>query len=152
MAFPEEVRVVVEQFDSSRNTTTLLRTRLAAGKSGAFVALVDCEGENDGIFVLKVDTAKRGTKETLNHRRALSLGAFHGKIPELVATFEVADANLLLLKIAGGSRITWRPLAEALKLFASGYVAMIDALWDPTRLAFGTQTNAATFVADSLVS
>jgi hypothetical protein len=148
--FPEEIRALVDEFDTARKTKTLLRARFRAGKSGAFVGLVDCQGHHDGVFVLKVDSKIRGEREQQNHLRALELGAFQSKIPAIVDSFEVGDSHALLLKIAGGSRIAWRPLVESLRLFASGYGAAVRALWSPGHFSFGTQEHGMTLVPDTL--
>ena len=148
--FPDEIRALVEQFDTTRGNTTLLRVRFRSGKSGAFVGLVDCRGHHDGVFVLKIDSKIKGEREEKKHRRALEVEAFQGKIPNVVDSFEAGDSHALLLKIAGGSRIAWRPLVESLNLFASGYGATGRALWSPRHFSFGTQERGTTLVADTL--
>jgi hypothetical protein len=148
--FPDEIRALVQEFDGARQTRTLLRTRFRSGKSGAFVGLVDCQGQHDGVFVLKVDSRARGEREQENHLRALKLGVFQNKIPAVVDSFEVGDLHALLLKIAGGSRIAWRPLVESPNLFASGYEAAARALWSPRHFSFGTQEQGAALLANLL--
>src|SRR5260370_34496350 len=148
--FPDEIRELVGQFDTARGTRTLLRARFRAGKSGAFVGLVDCQGQHDGVFVLKIDSKIKGEREQENHIRALKLGVFQNRIPNVVDSFETGDSHALLLKIAGGSRISWRPLVESLNLFASGYGAVARALWSPGHFSFGTQGHGTTLVGDTL--
>ncbi len=106
--FPDEIRTLVEQFDTARAATTLLRARFRSGKSGAFVGLVDCQGHHDGVFVLKVASRLEGEQEEKKHVRALEIGAFREKIPKIIDSFQAGDLHALLLKIAGGSRINWR--------------------------------------------
>ena len=43
-----------------RGTRIEIREPLRTGKSGAVVAIVDCSGTHDGIYVLKVDTLPTG--------------------------------------------------------------------------------------------
>ena len=129
--FPEDIRPLIQQFDAARQTTTVLRARFRSGKSGAFVGIVDSQGQNDGVFVLKVDSLAKGENEEAKHARALAIGAFRGKIPTIVTSFAAGNSHALLLKIAGGSLLTWRPLVESLNLFASGYESMVRALWSP---------------------
>src|ERR1035441_4073083 len=148
--FPDEIRALVGQFDTARGTRTLLRARFRAGKSGAFVGLVDCPGSCPTLLALKIDSKIKGEREQEHHLRALELGVFQNKIPNVVDSFETGDSHALLLKIAGGSRIAWRPLVESLNLFASGYGAVARALWSPGHFSFGTQEHGTTLVADIL--
>ncbi len=148
--FPDEVRALVEQFDEAHQTTTLLRARFRSGKSGAFVGLVDCQGTHDGVFVLKIASGLAGEHEKQRHLRALELQVFQKKIPELIDSFQAQESYLLLLQIAGRSRIDWRPLVESLHIFASGYKALVKALWSPAHFSLGEQEQGKTLVPDLL--
>ena len=149
-AFPDEIRSIGGQFDAALGVTTLPRVRFRSGRSGAFVGLVDCQGRYDGVFVLKIDTKLKGERELRNHLRAIEIGAFQGKIPSVVDSFDAGDQVALLLKLAGGSRITWRPLVESLNLFASGDIAAARALWSPQRFSLASQKSGAVLIADTL--
>src|SRR5713226_8914354 len=148
--FPDEIRTLVEQFDTARAATTLLRARFRSGKSGAFVGLVDCQGHHDGVFVLKVASRLEGEQEEQKHVRALEVGAFREKIPKIIDSFQAGNSHALLLKIAGGSRIDWRPLVESSHLFGSGYAAAARALWSPDLHSFGNQEHGITLLPDVL--
>src|SRR5881394_3628632 len=93
--FPDDVKALVDQFDKARGNTTILRAQFRAGKSGAFVGLVDCQGRTDGVYVLKIDSITRGNREQNRHLRALEIEAFKGKLPEIVDSFETASSHAL---------------------------------------------------------
>ncbi|MEG6550033.1 hypothetical protein V6C53_07340 [Desulfocurvibacter africanus] len=133
---PKELAGIVNSFQKERKITLSLREFFLGGKSGAYVGLVDCKGERDGLYVLKVDNLPTGHdgEETL-HRQAQKDGAFGGNIPELVEAYEFEGQYLLLMQLAGGSRIQWRPLVASLKLFKSAYNQLGSILWSRSQVS-----------------
>src|ERR1700731_2397821 len=122
LEYPERFRDAVEKLHATSGITTSVREELKGGKSGAYVALVDAEGKHDGIFVLKAGLVPKGYEdEESRHRAALRRGAFGGKIPQITASAKIGEYYVLLLELAGHTRIYWRPLVESIGLFASGY-------------------------------
>lgn len=150
LEFPEAIRSIVSEFDAQRETTTLLRTHFRTGKSGAFVGLVDCQGGHDGVFVLKVSNRQEGEQEAIQHQRALTIGAFHNKLPTIIDTYSTDTLFLILLKIAGGSLLTWRPLVDSLHLLASGYSTLANTLWSPDLMTLANQSQSAELVSQLL--
>lgn len=110
----------------------VIREQLTMGKSGAFVAIVDCSGDLDGIHILKVDALPDGWEsEESRHRRALRVGAFSKKLPEIALSVNSETHYCMLIKLAGQSRIEWRPLVADHGLFRSAYIEFSKAAWTP---------------------
>lgn len=108
----------------------MLREQLLSGKSGAFVGIVDVDGHTGGVFILKVGAIPQGwDDEVTRYESALAERAFSRRIPELVATVRDSSRYALLMKVAGGSRILWKPLLEATGLFGDAYRHLGDLLW-----------------------
>ncbi len=144
---PEPVDFFLERIRDQHGTTVEVRETLTAGKSGAFVALVDCSGKHDGIFVLKVDALQANREdEEARHRRALAEHAFSDKLPAIILSDHTEKYYCLLIKIAGESRIAWRPLVNSLRLFRSAYTQFCKISWTPNLFKFGPQQSAATIV------
>ncbi len=141
---PETVKIFLDHIRETKGTIVEIREILPTGKSSAFVALVDCVGVHDGVYVLKIDAvpADRPSEEA-RHRQALAEHAFSGKLPEIVLSERTDSYYCLLIRIAGKSRISWRPLIGALQLFRSAYTAFAKIAWDANLLTFGAQSSAA---------
>lgn len=113
---------------------------LTMGKSGAFVAIVECTGALDGIHILKVDVLPtEWDGEGKRHRKAIADGAFSGKLPQLALSLEADSHYCMLIKLAGQSRIMWRPLVTDHKLFRSAYTEFSKVSWTPASFTFGDQ-------------
>jgi hypothetical protein len=148
---PETVKTFLEQICKVHGTTVEIREVLPMGKSSAFVALVDCSGAHDGVYVLKVDALPIGREdEETRHKQALRDGAFSGKLPAIVLSERTGNHYCLLMKIVGESRIAWRPLVAALGLFRSAYSKFATIAWTPPLFTFGTQAPAAQIVSDAV--
>ncbi len=131
LAFPEEVQPLLEEVHRETGIELHLRERLA-GRSGAWVFLVDAQGKRDGLFILKIDTIPTAYEdEAARHEAAERDGAFRGRIPQLVQCVKVDDQYALLLELAGGSRIEWRPVVESIQLLKAVYARLGDTLWTP---------------------
>ncbi|HLP68894.1 MAG TPA: hypothetical protein VK181_15370 [Rhizobium sp.] len=121
-------------------TEVIIRERLTMGKSGAFVAIVDCTGKLDGVHVMKVDDIPKDWEgEQARHRKAISDGAFSGKIPQIALSLEASHHYCMLIKLAGQSRIAWRPLVDDHTLFRSAYKRFSEISWTPELLHLGQQ-------------
>jgi hypothetical protein len=148
---PETAKAFLDHIQKTHGTAVNIREILPTGKSGAFVALVDCLGAHDGIYVLKIDGLPIGWEdEEARHKRALEDGAFSGKLPTIVLSERTDSQYCLLIKIAGQSRIAWRPLVAALGLFRSAYSAFATIAWTPPLFTFGTQSPAARIISEVL--
>src|SRR5208337_4334041 len=148
---PETVKALLERIHDVHGTAVNVREILSAGKSGAFVALVDSLGTHDGIYVLKVDTLPIGWEdEEARHKQALRDGAFSSRVPAIVLSERTDKHYCLLIKIAGQSRIAWRPLVAALKLFRSAYSKLATIAWTPPLFTFGDQLPAATIISNMI--
>ncbi|SHI93329.1 hypothetical protein SAMN02745216_00736 [Desulfatibacillum alkenivorans DSM 16219] len=147
-AFPDEIKDIVDLFEKDHGIQSLcVREHLTSGKSGAYVGIVDCEGDIDGLFVLKVgDISEQYDDEIALHEKAVSVGAFNKKIPEIVGSIRNENQYLLLLKIAGSSRIQWRPLVQSQKLFASAYQRLSTTLWNESFFELGEQSSLAALI------
>jgi hypothetical protein len=129
---------------AARGTSLTLREELRDGKSGAFVALVDCEGTLDGLFVLKIDKQPGDyADEKSRHQSAQSRGVFSGRIPALVEVVHLSEHYCMLFRLAGDSRLVWRPLLESPRLFGSAYEQLSAALWTPDLFHFSELKSAA---------
>jgi len=147
---PPVVATFIAKIKQMHSTTVEVREILPTGKSAAFVALVDCSGPHDGIYVLKVDAIPTGREsEEARHRQALKDGAFSGKLPAIVLSEQIDDHYCLLIKIAGESRITWRPLVNSLGLFQSAYARFAEIAWTPSLFAFGEQQTVDAIVREA---
>jgi hypothetical protein len=148
---PEIARTFLEQIHKIRGTLIEFRETLPSGKSGAVVALVDCSGLHDGVYVLKIDAlpVDRDDEETL-HKLALRDGAFSGKLPAIVLSERTSAHYCLLIKIAGESRIAWRPLVSSLRLFRSAYSKFGTIAWTTDLFTLGPQLPPTTIVADAV--
>lgn len=101
------------------------------GKSGAYVAFVDCDGNSNGTFVIKVGYLSSSyANEDELHEEVMQSRVFREKVPRIVAKVRHDGVYVLLLEIGGSSRIKWKPLRNTLGLFGSGYVRLIELLWD----------------------
>ena len=87
-------------------------------------------------------------REEARHKQALADGAFSGKLPAIILSERTDGHYCLLIKIAGQSRIAWRPLIAALGLFRSAYSTFATIAWTPTLFTFGTQSPAAPILSD----
>ncbi|SOB60517.1 conserved protein of unknown function [Pseudodesulfovibrio profundus] len=133
---PSELTGIINAFQKERNIALNIREFFWEGKSGAYVGLVDCDGDRNGLYVLKVDNIPHGYEgEEALHRQAQDEGAFGGNIPELVETYEFEDQYLLLMQLAGRSRIQWRPLVTSMTLFKSAYIKLGDILWSDSSVS-----------------
>ncbi len=135
---------LVENFLSiireQHKTGVTIREPLTMGKSGAFVAIVECTGALDGIHILKVDVLPtEWDGEGKRHRKAIADGAFSGKLPQLALSLEADSHYCMLIKLAGQSRIMWRPLVTDHKLFRSAYTEFSKVSWTPASFTFGDQ-------------
>ena len=145
------ITAFLSQIRKTHGTEVELREALATGKSGAFVALVDCLGVHDGVYVLKVDAIPVGREdEETRHKQALSDRAFSGKLPSIVLSEKSNTHYCLLIKIAGESRIVWRPLVNSLRLFRSAYSSFGTIAWTPKLFTFGPQQPAASVVSEAV--
>jgi hypothetical protein len=129
VGFPVGNTSLVARFASNSGLTIRHRDTLVSGKSGAHVYVVDCEGKADGIFILKIAaTPVRYQGELSRHSDAERARAFAGKLPEIIASSDIDGQTVLLMRIAGGSRILWRPLAQAASLFSAAYAVVGQTL------------------------
>lgn len=151
LEFPGYLTPLVDTLRESRNVKITLREILTHGKSGAFVGLVDCEGRYDGVFVLKAATLpEKRRDEIARHEEAVGLQAFSGAIPPVVDSLKTDSHYLLLIELAGSTRISWRPLIETLKIFGSGYELLARKLWTPSLFRFDNQNPVADILSASL--
>jgi hypothetical protein len=146
---PEPTRKFVEQIQKKHGTQIEVRETLPTGKSGAFVALVDCSGRHDGVYVLKTDVlpVDRDDEETL-HKQALTDGAFSSKLPAIVLSERTDTHYCLIIKLAGDSHIAWRPLVSSLRLFRSAYSKFGTIAWTKDLFTFGPQLPPTAIVSD----
>ncbi len=144
LEYPEELRSIIREFHKVHHFETHVREELKGGASGAHVFLVDAQGRYDGIFILKSDLVPEGyDDEETRYRIAQKQGAFSGKIPKLVASLRMTPYSLLLLSLAGGTRIEWRPLIESLGLFGPAYSRLAGTLWTPALTSLSPKPVAA---------
>lgn len=61
---PSPVHDFILQIEKKHGTRVELREVFPTGKSTAFVALVDCSGSHDGVYVLKVDAIPAGRTDS----------------------------------------------------------------------------------------
>ncbi|MEW6041634.1 MAG: hypothetical protein AB1633_08945, partial [Elusimicrobiota bacterium] len=137
---------VVKKLQDEFSIDIVVREILTGGKSGAFVAIVDCRGNVDGIFVLKVAFNTEYNTEDILITEASSLGAFSNKIANIVASTHTENAYCLLVQIAGGSRLTWRPLVIEPYLIKSAYKELCRALWTPDLLELKEQLESLSLI------
>ena len=125
-------------------TKVEIREVFTSGKSGAVVAMVDCSGEHDGVFVLKIGPVPQGWEaEESRHRRALSEGAFGGCVPELVLSESDGQRYALLLRLAGKSRLRdYRGPQQASMDLGQGIIARITPLAKLTKDDEGSRISA----------
>ena len=148
---PIHILDAVNSFQLKISATIELRHEFLSGKSGAFVGLVDCTGELDGVYILKVDDFhSRYADEEILHNKAIEEGAFGGKIPKIVATERFENQYLLLIEVAGGSLINYHPLVESPELFKSAYAKLGSVLWTPSLIKHGQQTSFQALMHDVL--
>src|ERR1700733_10817243 len=151
----EEITASVQEFveliKQRHGTIIEVREILTSGKSGAIVALVDCSGKHDGIYILKIGSLPKGweDEETL-HRRAIAEHAFSDRLPAIVLSERTTESYCLILKIAGESRITWRPLVGSLGLFRSAYAQFGQIAWTPALFSFDVQLDCTEVARRSL--
>lgn len=148
---PQHVAALLELFRLNRGLTVTICEALPSGKSGAFVARVDCSGDADGSFVLKVAARHdEWESEVQLHARALSLGAFSNQLPSIVATEESKSHFAVIFKLAGHSRLTTRPLVGALGLFEAGYREFGKIAWTPSLFSNWTVAFAPSALQEAL--
>jgi hypothetical protein len=148
---PETAGAFIQQIFKNHDTVVEVREILPTGKSGAFVAMVDCSGAHDGVYILKVDALPVGKDdEETRHKQALKEGAFSGKLPAIVLSERTSTHYCLLIKIAGESRIAWRPLVNSLRLFRSAYSKFGTISWTPNLFEFGPQLPPTRIVSDAV--
>ncbi|MDO8605459.1 MAG: hypothetical protein Q7R40_02880 [Phaeospirillum sp.] len=125
-----------------------IRDPLTMGKSGAFVAIVDCSGNLDGIHVLKVDVLPiNWVGEEARHEKAIAEGAFSGKIPQIALSVKSEHHYCMLIKLAGRSLIKWHPLIADHGLFRSAYAEFSKIAWTPNLFTLGPQQSAREVIA-----
>ncbi|MBZ0164823.1 MAG: hypothetical protein K8H74_19190 [Notoacmeibacter sp.] len=145
---PDFVARFLADIKEHRSTEVVIREQLTMGKSGAFVAIVDCTGELDGLHVMKVDGLPTDWDgERVRHEKAISEGAFSGKIPQIAASLEADKRYCMLIKLAGQSRISWRPLVADPGLFRSAYTKFSKIAWTPNLFTLGTQQKTSDVIA-----
>lgn len=116
------------------------------GKSGAYVAFVDCDGNSNGTFVIKVGYLSSSyANEDELHEEVMQSRVFREKVPRIVAKVRHDGVYVLLLEIGGSSRIKWKPLRNTLGLFGSGYVRLIELLWDGVAIRAAEDTPKSIF-------
>lgn len=149
-AIPNFVQEFVALIKEKHETTVEIREILTSGKSGAFVGLVDCVGKHDGVFILKIDNVPTGWEdEETRHRDAVSAGAFSGRVPSILLSERKDTQYCLVVKLAGESRLTWRPLVDSLKLFRSAYIRFAEIAWTPKLFSFAEQMSSAGVVRNT---
>lgn len=137
---PDFVNPFLRAIQSEHRTEITIRELLTMGKSGAFVAMVDCTGDLDGIHIMKVDVLPTDWDgEKVRHEKAISEGAFSGKIPQIALSLDVDGRYCMLIKLAGQSLIQWRPLVSEPGLFCSAYTEFSKAAWTPKLFTLGAQ-------------
>ncbi len=134
MRFLEDwVEIAIEDFSKETESELTIRKKITTGKSGAFVALVDCKGKQkyDGLFYLKVvhKPSPKYATETELHERAIKMRAFSGKVPEIIYNKLTEKYSILLLQIAGGSWVNLRPFMQTINLYYNGYVELSNLLY-----------------------
>ena len=145
---PTYVEKFLTNIKEKHSTKVTIREQLKTGKSGAFVAIVDCVGDLDGIHVFKVDSLPTEWEgEKFLHEKAISENAFSGKIPEIAMDFEVDGHYCLLIKLVGQSRILWQPLVADSRLFCSAYKKFSEIAWTPSLITLGEQQKAGDVIS-----
>ena len=151
LQYPDLITDAVSAFHRETNTSTTLRQQFKSGKSGAFVALVDCEGAHDGVFILKVGRLPHDRDdEVVCHEAALRIGAFSGRMPAIVNSVKRDGRYVMLLRIAGRSRINWRPLVESPQLLQRAYSELARAVWTPSLFELGPIQTPQAVLSDFL--
>ena len=151
IGLPQVVEEFIEQIKLDHGAHIEIRELLPTGKSEAFVALVDCSGPHDGVYVLKIDALPTNWEnEETRHKLALEDGAFSGKLPTIVLTQKTTTHYALLIKLAGDSRIALRPLVSSLGLFRSAYAEFSRIAWTPELFEFGPQSQPSKILSDAL--
>jgi hypothetical protein len=140
LEYPAELRPVISELHKTHEVETHPREELKGGVSGAHVYLVDAQGRYDRIFILKTDLIPDGYEdEEARYRTAQKQGAFGGKILKVIASARIAPYYSLLLSLAGGTRIEWRPLIESLGLFGGAYARLAGILWTPELISLSRE-------------
>lgn len=148
---PTHVVQFLVDIQSHHSTEVVIREPLTMGKSGAFVALVDCTGGLDGIHVMKVDILPTDWEgEEVRHKKAISEGAFSGKIPQIALNLASDKHYCMLIKLAGQSRISWRPLVADPGLFRSAYEEFSKIAWTPDLFTLGAPQKTNEVIAGIL--
>jgi hypothetical protein len=151
MNIPDTAKSFIAEISQKHGTEVELREILTGGKSGAFVALVDCLGAHDGVYILKVAEFPVGkADEEARHKQALQEGAFSGNLPAIILSERSSTHYCLLIKIAGQSRIAWRPLVAALRLFRSTYIRFGTLAWTPRLFKFGPLQSPSSVVSEAI--
>jgi tetratricopeptide (TPR) repeat protein len=148
---PAVVTSFLDTIERDHGITIEVREQLTMGKSGAFVAIVDCSGELDGIHVLKVDAiVDNRVGEEARHKEAINNGAFSGKIPKIILSLKAESNYCMLINLAGRSRIAWRPLIADHGLFRSAYAEFSKIAWTPKLFELGKQQSAREMIVTIL--
>ncbi|KYG06363.1 hypothetical protein BE21_35350 [Sorangium cellulosum] len=147
--WPTEVTELISKFSQETGAAITIREPLLQGKSGAFVAIVDCKGQHrDGVYILKVTpVSTEYADEYARHAQAVDIGAFSKSVPPLVGHTQNGLYHLLLMGLAGGSRLEWRPLVDSLRLFGSAYANLVDVLWSSTQFNWTNGVRPSTEIA-----
>lgn len=145
------VAALIELARLQHDTEIEIREVLTSGKSGAFVAKVDCSGKIDGVFILKIGTIAQGwPDEEQSHRDALRIGAFSGKVPKINFCVRSKTHYALVLGLAGDSIIQCKPLATGLNFFNSVYTALVDLIWNDSLISLGDTQSGPELLSRSL--
>ena len=149
-SYPKEFEDIVKSFHDEKHVSTQPFWPIP-GKSGAYVALVDASGAHEGTYVLKADSIASGyDDEETCHRRALKSQAFRKHVPDIVASHQHKGKYLLLLRLAGDSRLKWVPLGNSPGLWASAYKLLAGILWSANLVRLGKRTTARSLLDDWL--
>jgi hypothetical protein len=137
-SLPPHVDDLIELARLEQKTEIEIREVLTSGKSGAFVAKVDCTGAFDGVFILKIGSIVEGwPDEEVSHGEALRIGAFSGKVPRIVFSVRSRKYYAIVLGLAGDSIIQCKPLVTGLNFFDAAYLALVDIIWDERLITLG---------------
>ncbi len=139
--WPAAVAATITAYETTRGTKLTLREELS-GKSGAFVAIADARGQQDGVFVIKIAGRPDGyADEATRHEQVIATGAFAGRSARLVDLFYHENVSLTLIEPSGKSFLDFRPLLEATPLFGSAYEALVATMWTPDLFRIGDHSD-----------
>lgn len=150
-SLPAHVAAIIELARLQHKTEIQIREVLTSGKSGAFVAKVDCTGDVDGVFILKVGLVVQGwPDEEQSHDEAFRTGAFSGKVPKIMFSIRSKANYALLLGLAGDSILKCKPLVTGLKFFDAAYTALVDIVWSKELIFLGGIQSGPELLSQSL--